>query len=111
MLRGTFHWAWPGLVFLFSGVLPATAESPPSSTAAPPSAQASSAAPEILGVRVGWAGRYKVGFWAPVEVIVRGGSTPGQAVVVLQTPDSEGTTACFGVRVRPERLLRWKAGE
>ncbi len=52
-----------------------------------------------------------MGFWAPVEVIVRGGSTPGQAVVVLQTPDSEGTTACFGVRVRPERLLRWKAGE
>jgi len=67
--------------------------------------------PEILGVRVGWAGRYKVGYWAPVEVWVRGGTAPGQALVVLELPDSEGTVACFGVRVQPEQVLRWKPGE
>jgi len=67
--------------------------------------------PEILGVRVGWAGRYKVGFWTPVEVLVQGGARPGQAVVVLETTDSEGTRACFGTWVRPEGLLRWTGPE
>lgn len=67
--------------------------------------------PEILGVRVGWAGRYKVGFWTPVEVTIRGGAHPGQAVLVLEIPDSEGTLACFGTRVRADGLLRWTSGQ
>ncbi len=102
--------AFLGLIFLFASGFPSPAEEPFGSSPAP-SAQAGSAAPEILGVQVGWAGWYKVGFWTPVEVVVRGGSAPGQAVVVLQTTDSEGTVACFGARVRPERLLRWTGPE
>ena len=33
-------------------------------------------APEIVGLRVGFAGCYKAGLWTPVEVTLRGGSRP-----------------------------------
>ncbi|MCS7305049.1 MAG: hypothetical protein NZ602_08095 [Thermoguttaceae bacterium] len=99
-----------GLAGLWLGGIVAEGSTPadqPTTSSSAFSSERASNGPEILGVQVGWAGRYKVGFWTPVEVLVRGGRQAGQAVVVLQTTDSEGTVACFGSRVGPERLLRW----
>jgi len=60
------------------------------------SALAQTATPEILGVRVGFGGRYKVGHWAPVNIEVRGGTQSLSARLQLELPDGEG---------EPTRLL------
>ncbi len=46
--------------------------------------------PAITGVRVGFAGRYKVGLWTPVEVTLRGGSRPASGQLSLVVPDGDG---------------------
>ena len=99
------------MILLEHGSPVAFAEEAANGVAKPSEPVRRTSGPEIVGVHVGWAGRYKVGFWTPVEVLVRGGDRPGQAVVVLQTTDSEGTQACFGAWVRPEGLLRWSGPE
>ncbi|MHB9046238.1 MAG: hypothetical protein ACYC35_09880 [Pirellulales bacterium] len=53
--------------------------------------------PEILRIRVGFANRYKVGCWTPVEVTLRGGSRMITGAVELEVPDGDGV---------PTRLTR-----
>jgi hypothetical protein len=57
--------------------------------AAPVFAQ-SDRAPEIVGVRVGLADRFKVGLWTPVEITLSGGSQAQQGVVAVTVPDGDG---------------------
>lgn len=59
--------------------------------AAPPS----SARPTIERVRVGFEGHYRVGFWTPVEVVVRGGAEAANARLTLSAPDGDGVRARF----------------
>jgi len=49
--------------------------------------------PEIAGLHIGFGGRYKVGLWTPVEVILRGGSRPAVGRVSLVVPDGEGVAS------------------
>lgn len=51
---------------------------------------AQNAQPRIQGVRVGFGGRYKVGFWAPVSVEVKAGDQSLSAQVQLELPDGDG---------------------
>ena len=46
--------------------------------------------PEILGVRVGFDGRYKAGLWTPVEVTLGGTGPLQDAQVSLTVPDGDG---------------------
>ncbi len=46
--------------------------------------------PEIVGVRVGFAGHYKPGLWTPVEVRVRGGGAAMNCRIALTAPDGDG---------------------
>ena len=58
-------------------------------------------APEIAGLRVGFAGRYKVGLWAPVEVTFRdtGDLTSGR--LRLTVPDADGVPSSVSTPVQP----------
>lgn len=51
--------------------------------------------PTILGVRVGFNGRYKAGVWTPVEVLARGGSQDCRVQVVVSAPDSDGVEVLY----------------
>ncbi len=46
--------------------------------------------PEIAGVRVGLADRFKVGLWAPMEITLRGGSQELHGAVAVTVPDGDG---------------------
>jgi hypothetical protein len=48
------------------------------------------AAPRIVEVRVGFAGRFKVGCWTPAEVVLEAGSQPASGRVELVAPDGDG---------------------
>jgi hypothetical protein len=50
--------------------------------------------PEIVGVRVGIADRYKAGLWTQVEVTLRGGSERLAGEVSVITPDGDGVPGC-----------------
>ena len=69
--------------------------------------------PEITGMRVGFAGHYKVGLWTPVEVTLRGGSVPISGELSLIVPDGDGvpcrvtTPPDQPCRVLPGRDTRW----
>ncbi len=52
--------------------------------------------PEIVALRIGFEDRYKVGFWTPVDVTIRGGGKPLTGVVTLTAPDSDGVGARVG---------------
>jgi len=58
-------------------------------------------APEIAGLRVGFAGRYKAGLWAPVEVTLR--ATDGLAAgrLRLTVPDADGVPSSVSTPVQP----------
>jgi hypothetical protein len=58
----------------------------------------------ITGVRVGFAGRYKVGLWAPVEVIVRSGKKPLAGTLTVTVPDDEGGPSRVTARQEKIRL-------
>lgn len=75
-----------GLVFLSPG-------GPLGLGAAP--ASATSGGPEIMGVRVGVAGRYKPGCWTPVRVALNGVKTLNGGEVVLTVPDGDGVPSRF----------------
>ncbi len=51
---------------------------------------ASAEPPRITSVRVGFADRYKVGLWTPVDVAIRGGSERLAARLSLVVPDGDG---------------------
>jgi len=59
------------------------------------------AGPEIAGVRVGFAGRYKVGLWAPVQVTLRGTAGLAAAHLRLTVPDGDGVPSSVAAPVRP----------
>lgn len=46
--------------------------------------------PEFVGIRVGFADRYKVGLWTPVELTLHGGTQPMTGRVSATAPDSDG---------------------
>lgn len=46
--------------------------------------------PAITGVRVGFAGHYRVGFWTPVEVTLRGGERSQTVHLAFTVPDGDG---------------------
>ena len=46
--------------------------------------------PEFVGIRAGFANRYKVGLWTPVELTLRGGTQPMTGRVSATVPDSDG---------------------
>ncbi|MGO9114934.1 MAG: hypothetical protein ACLP9L_37455 [Thermoguttaceae bacterium] len=56
--------------------------------------------PEFVAVRVGFADQYKVGLWTPIEVTLRGGSTPAVGRVRASLSDSDGLECWFEA---PER--------
>ena len=58
--------------------------------ALPASASLAHDAPAIIGVRVGFGGHYRVGFWTPVEVAVRGGSEQVAGHLSLSVVDGDG---------------------
>ncbi len=45
---------------------------------------------EFVGIRVGFAGRYKAGVWTPVEALLRGGAERQSGQVRLTAPDGDG---------------------
>lgn len=55
-----------------------------------PSPAQQPARPKVLGVRVGFQGRYKAGQWAPAEVVLQGGAVPVTGQVELTVPDGNG---------------------
>ena len=76
--------------------------------AGPAAAQQPAAArPAIAGVRVGFDGRYKVGYWTPVEVTIKGGVEPLTGEVELILPDGDGLLT----RVRSERPVDATPGQ
>ncbi|QDV75696.1 hypothetical protein [Botrimarina mediterranea] len=46
--------------------------------------------PKIVGAHLGLGDGYKVGFWAPLRVVVEGGDAPVGVTVLAITPDSDG---------------------
>lgn len=46
---------------------------------------------EITGLRVGFSGHYRVGFWTPVEVTLNGGEENRTVRLSLSVPDGDGT--------------------
>lgn len=66
--------------------------------------------PEIAGVRVGIAGRYKPGLWTPVQVGLRGGGQPWSGQVSVVAPDGDGVPCRFSTpddqpcRVEPGQM-------
>ncbi len=53
---------------------------------------------EITAVRVGFAGRYKLGCWTPVEITLRGGDTSVLGTIQIDLPDGDGLPARFSTQ-------------
>jgi hypothetical protein len=51
--------------------------------------------PEITSIRAGFAGRYKVGLWTPLNVTVRGGDSAADIRVRATLADSDGLNCTF----------------
>lgn len=49
--------------------------------------------PELVEIKVGFDDNFKVNFWTPIQVTIRGGSESYTGHVELQTADSDGTLA------------------
>lgn len=54
--------------------------------------------PTIESVRVGFDGHYRVGFWTPVEIVVRGGDEVVDARLILTAPDGDGVRTEFTMK-------------
>lgn len=71
-----------------------------SGSAPPATRRASDSSPiTIVDVRAGFAGRFKVGYWAPFEITLRCGSEPVSGVLELTVPDGDAVPS----RVRNPR--------
>lgn len=46
--------------------------------------------PQIVGVRLGFNGLYKVGYWTPLEVILKGGAASLDGQIEVTVPDGDG---------------------
>ena len=46
--------------------------------------------PQIKGLRLGFSGQYKVGYWTPIEVTIEGGKQSFEGVLELTVPDGDG---------------------
>ncbi|MCY2993333.1 MAG: hypothetical protein NTY19_36465 [Planctomycetota bacterium] len=57
--------------------------------------EAPAAGAQISSIRVGFAGKYKVGYWTPVWVTVVAGDTAVSGSLELTTPDGDGVPARF----------------
>lgn len=55
----------------------------------------SAAAVEITGVRIGFDGKFKVGFWTPVWVTLNGSNRDVQGRLEITTPDPDGVPVTF----------------
>jgi hypothetical protein len=86
---------WAALLGIHQGVEPALGARP--------------AKLEIAGVRIGFGGQFKVGFWTPVEVVLRAAAENQSGIVRLTVPDGDGvptsvtTPADAMVHVAPGR--------
>jgi len=82
-----------------------------------PAAAQTPVPPTITGMRLGFNGFYKVGFWTPIEITLRGGSEPVSGNVEVIVPDGDGvpTRVTGRVALLPQRdtrlLLYVKIGE
>ena len=56
--------------------------------------------PEFVAVHVGFADRYKVGLWTPLEVTLRGGSSGAAGRVRASLSDSDGLNCSFDAACR-----------
>lgn len=57
----------------------------------------------IESVRVGFAGKFKIGFWTPVQVKLNSAAWPAESVQVdIEAPDSDGVPVTYAGRVRSE---------
>jgi hypothetical protein len=63
-----------------------------------------SSAPAFVGLRVGFAGRYKVGVWTPVKLTLRGGDAPQSGDVRVTVLDDEGVPSRFTAPGGPWRI-------
>jgi len=63
-------------------------------------AQVPATGPRIEALRVGFAGRYKIGAWTPVAVVLRAGERPVSGRLRLSVPDGDGVAS--RVSVGPE---------
>jgi hypothetical protein len=64
--------------------------------------------PRIVSIRVGFADRYKVGLWTPVEVALQGGSEAISGKVSLIVPDGDGVPS--RVSTPPDEPCRLEPG-
>jgi hypothetical protein len=65
--------------------------------------------PEITGIRLGIAGRYKVGYWTPVEVALKGGQESLQGKLEVTVPDGDGVPT--QIDSPPNRPIALAAGK
>lgn len=63
----------------------------------PVAAEEPAAPPAIAGVRVGFAGYYRVGLWTPVTVTLQGGSQPWEGQMAVTIPDGDGVPSRYVV--------------
>lgn len=56
--------------------------------------------PLVIGVSLGFADNYRVGFWTPVEVEIKGGKEPLTGIVAVNVPDGDGVPTTV-VSTRP----------
>lgn len=71
-------------------------ESPSADSAAIGSATAAGGSePTIVGVRIGFDGRYKAGTWTPVAVSVQGGSKDSRIRLFISAPDPDGVDVLY----------------
>jgi len=87
--RNAWHlFAWLAMLVTLVTCAPSAAQD--TTAAGAPVEVATSAAPTINDLRVGFGGRYKVGFWTSGEVAITGGSVPFEGHVTIVVPDNDG---------------------
>jgi len=73
---------------------------------APPAHAQSPKDPQISGLRLGFDGAYKLGYWTQAEVTLVGGDAPETGVVEISVPDADGVpTSVFTPPDRPVGLI------
>jgi hypothetical protein len=61
--------------------------------------------PRVAAIRVGLAGKYKVGHWTPVWITLAGGTTPTQVRLDVTTPDGDRVPVIFAETDAPPIAL------
>jgi hypothetical protein len=79
--------AWFALLMLLAPCAPALGQS---ATGRDADRYANAVAPQVEDFQVGFAGRYKVGYWTAAEVQLTAGSEPFVGQVVVVAPDNDG---------------------